>query len=82
MNAVKIYPPDYFKTPPVVHKSLHTPFLEHPQNISLLIPVKPTPDPTIHFDQHIIKKIRSHRKRGKGVQLLSLKKCEPFQDAM
>ena len=80
-NAVKLELPAHFKIHPVVHVIHTTPYVEQPADVHLPVQARPEPIPTVHGEEHIVGKILSHRKRGRGYQFLTLMKGEPEHDA-
>lgn len=64
-NEVKLDPPDYFNILQAVHVSHITPFGEQLNDISLQIQVKPSTVTTTQVDENVLKKVQSHRNRGR-----------------
>ena len=80
-NAVRLDLPDHLKIHPVIHVSHTMPVVDQPGDIAQPVRKPPAPVPTIDGDEHVVDRILSHRKRGKGYQFLTLMKNALHHDA-
>ena len=76
-NAVKIELPAHLKIHPVIHVAHTKPHYVQPHDIAIPVPERSAPVPTPLGDEYVVEEILAHRRRGRGLQFLTLMKERP-----